>query len=1222
MPLNVVTLVARVVADTSGFSKGLAGAQSELAATGESMQRTGRALTSSLTIPIIGVAAVATDFAIKFQRDMTMIHTQAGVATEKMAGLEKGIMALAPATRYGPDELANALYHIESVTSGTESNARALQILKVAADGAAVGNANLEDTASALIGTMRVFHEPASDATKVMGQLNAIVGAGNMRMTDLNHAIATGLMPTARSLGLNIADVGSALALMTDESTPAQVAATRMRTALLMMTGETSKSRKVMAELGMGTLEMAHDLAKPDGLVVALKDLEDHMKKISDPALRTQIIAEMFGGARSSGTILQWLNNLDMMHSKFDQINKTASQFPADVMATQATESFKLHQAWAAIQVVLVQIGGVIAPVVTALAVGISKVVEKFQQLPEGLQKIIIFGALAVAALGPLIWIGGTVLTTLSALADVVVALISPVGVVVAIIAALVAGFILLYQHSEAFRTAVTELLDKLKTDGMAVFNALKNIFSALASVFQGSGITWQEVGQKMAGVLHDLGQVAQVITQFLIQEFNSMASGIRAHSEEIRQTVKAAWDDIQAVTKVVWPYIKQIIEVTWAAVKIVVQTALQAIGQIILAIMAVIRGNWGDAWTHIKDAAVTILEGLAKLIWLILSNVVPLALKAALAIGEAIFKGIIKGIESLAVLGVQLLVWINKAINSVVDWAFNEAYKLGKSIADGIVSGVGGLATDLAHSVYDKAKSALSTVGGWFGIRSPSTYTRDMLGVPLGQGVVEGFLLGLNDLPNKLSAAIQDSLNKAKTAVQTAQSTLGTAFQNLATYAMQAFDARTTQEVTRMQAQFAAKLNRLVTVPLNQALAAAKRQYDAQSAKIQAMSDTPTKAQAALDAFQNADVPKTAEQQALDAMQEAHKQQQLQQALSSAQSQLATDQGSGADAQTILSDQQSLADALYNIQLDAAQKAADLANQAQADARKNQENALKVAANEANEAQKATIANLQKHLDEKYQNEQDGINKAYTQLTTALQAQETHRELDYTSQRSLQKQNLQNLLTDLQASLALHPKEWKSIQATIMRMFSQDFGPQYKTAGKNLGVGFAVGIQQADKDVTHAANVLNSTLSAALTTDYKDSGRVAAETFAGGIRSAIPDIEAAAREAAAAAAKYLKLHSPADEGPLSDLDQWWKPFVPTLLKGLDTSAIDKAVTGALSPSAMLTGIVTPQGNSLGQTGARDASGPLVNIEQQNNYHDLDPVLAANTIAKKVAYTS
>jgi TP901 family phage tail tape measure protein len=1115
VPLNVATLVARVVADTSGFSRGMAGAESRLAATGESMRSTGRALTTSLTLPIVATAAVATDFAIKFQKDMTMIHTQAGVATDRVAALQKGVMDLAPATRYGPDELAKALYHIESVTAGTESNANALNVLKVAAEGAAVGSANLEDTASALIGTMRVFHTPITDASKTMGTLNAIVGAGNMRMQDLNMAISTGLMPTARSLHLGLADVGSALAMMTDESTPAQVAATRMRTALLMMTGETQKSQTVMKSLGMGSLEMAHDLNKPDGLVIALRDLKEHLDKIPDSARKTQIVAQMFGGARSSGSVLQWLNNLDMIHTKFDQINKTAANFPEAVLATQATESFKLHQAWAAIQVVLVQIGGIIAPVVTQLAVFISKAVQGFQSLSPELQKIVVFGALIVAGLGPAIFIIGSVLTTFTALAGIVGALISPIGLVVAAIAGLVAGFILLYQHSEAFRNGVNSLFNSLRSDAGPVISGVMNLVHALGDVFSGTGVTWNAVGQRMAGALRVLQSVAGAVTSFVSSMFNEMAGGIRAHSQEIRATVTAAWNDIRSVSATVWPYIEGIVRVAWSAIKIVVQTSMRAIGQVILAVMAVIRGDWSGAWQHIKNAAVTILEGLAKLVWTILSGIAPLALRAATAIGKAVITGILHGLVDLAKLGVRLIAGVNSAINNAESAAVSEAASIGEGIVSGILGGIGDLAGSLADKLKGAVGSAIGSVKGLLHMNSPSRLTRDQLGKPIGEGIVVGATEATGKLAGALTKKTADQIAVASNAAEIRMAT-----RVLGRGVVQGI----INGVIGKQQSLAQQLHQALKDAVDQAVAQAKS--DAQSKMQQMMSDFQNIASSALSTFeqQTSDYVSPAQQQ-LSQMQVEDQVKQYQDAVNS----------SSADLRTANA-------ALQAAMAGGDQTTIDQARQQQAQAQA----AYDAAVRQQKEFQLSQLA-----------------------------AQQTQA---YQDQRAAQEEALAQQLKDLQDQLAKHPKQWKKIMGEINDLLAANNIPLY-TAGQE-----------------------------------------AIDAFKNGLESQIKELEKAARKAARAVAKYLKLKSPAEEGPLSDLDHWWDSFVPTLLQGFDPSELDHAVTGALTPIALAVGANPSAHHSLTEQAAHARSAPTVYIEHQHVNNDLDPILAANTIARKVAY--
>ncbi|MHB8171209.1 MAG: tape measure protein [Thermincolia bacterium] len=87
---------------------------------------------------------------------------------------------------------------------------------------------------------------------------------------------------------------------------------------------------------------------------------------------------------------------------------------------------------------------------------------------------------------------------------------------------------------------------------------------------------------------------------------------------------------------------------------------------------------------------------------------------------------------------------------------------------------------------------------------------------------------------------------------------------------------------------------------------------------------------------------------------------------------------------------------------------------------------------------------------------------------------------------------------------------------------------------------------------------------------DMKKSGTIAGDMFAKGLESQADAVAAAAEKLAAAAAKKLKLHSPAEEGPLSSLDTWWRAFSETLLKGLNLNAIKSAINEAVNPNVAL----------------------------------------------------
>src|SRR5438477_9484454 len=86
-----------------------------------------------------------------FARAMELIHTQAGGTQAEVTSMSKALLGLAGQVGTGPEALAAGLYHVES--AGLRG-AKALDILKTAAEGAKVGNADLESVTNALIASV------------------------------------------------------------------------------------------------------------------------------------------------------------------------------------------------------------------------------------------------------------------------------------------------------------------------------------------------------------------------------------------------------------------------------------------------------------------------------------------------------------------------------------------------------------------------------------------------------------------------------------------------------------------------------------------------------------------------------------------------------------------------------------------------------------------------------------------------------------------------------------------------------------------------------------------------------------------------------------------------------------------------------------------------------------------------------------------------------------
>jgi TP901 family phage tail tape measure protein len=307
----------------------------------------------------IGALGASVISAGKFQAAMEKVHTQAGAAQVEVEHLSKQVIALGPAVGLGPEELAKGLFHLESVGL---RGAKAMDALRVASEGAQIGGANLE--ATALGSAWLVNIKGAGDLHKVMGTLNAAVGAGNMRMEDLVQALGTGLLPAAKNAGLSLQDTLGALAVFTDEGYQASSAAAQFSTALHFLTNPSAKATAALKAIGIQNDQLATDMRKPEGLLVALRDLAEHLKGLSD-VQKTHVLGDILPGGRGR-ILLTLINQLDRYQQKLHQIDTTSNQFGKDWEATQKTAAFQAQRFHAALDALFVSVGSQLLPLVTS----------------------------------------------------------------------------------------------------------------------------------------------------------------------------------------------------------------------------------------------------------------------------------------------------------------------------------------------------------------------------------------------------------------------------------------------------------------------------------------------------------------------------------------------------------------------------------------------------------------------------------------------------------------------------------------------------------------------------------------------------------------------------------------------------------------------------------------------------------------------------------------
>lgn len=280
-------------------------------------------------------------------------------------------------------------------------------------------------------------------------------------------------------------------------------------------------------------------------------------------------------------------------------------------------------------------------PSMNSLVGYLQKGVAWFSALSGPTKTMIAGFALAAAAAGPLV-------TAVGALVTVAAFLISPIGLVVVGVAALAAGLIYAYKHSEAFRATIQAAARFITgTAWPAIKSFATNVtqaFGALAAWVSGHTDQIKQalraVGDFLAGTvwpaLHKVFTDIGSLFAPLLAAFGSAFGAIKAIVQVAVTVISDLWARFggQLVDHAVTAFhaFADVAKGAWEIVVGVFRGAVEIIGGVLDLIKAILTGKWGDAW----DAAKQIVSGAVD------------AIKAFVTGGFDVVVGVIEGAMNL----------------------------------------------------------------------------------------------------------------------------------------------------------------------------------------------------------------------------------------------------------------------------------------------------------------------------------------------------------------------------------------------------------------------------------------------------------------------------------------------------------------------------------------------------------------------------------------------
>lgn len=527
---------------------------------GEKVKDAGSGMTKKVTAPILAAGAASAKMAMDFEDSMAKVSTIADATEVPMDEMQKAILDLSNQTGISSEEIAQNVY--DSISAGQKTG-DAVNFVSNSTKLAKAGFADAGAALDVLTTIMNAYGLKASEVTNVSDMLIQTQNLGKTTVADLASSMGK-VIPTANAYGVSLDELCAGYAIMTANG----VATAESTTYMNGMLNELGKSGTTVSETLKEKTGKTFKELMDNGM-----SLSDVLKIISDAATENN---KSFGDMWSSSEAGK--AGMILLGDSAENFNGVLEQMQNSAGATNTafekldTNSAKIKKATNELKNDAIDLGTTLmeelAPIIENIAEKISQFTEWFNGLSESEKQMIIQIGLIVAAIGPLLIVLGTVVSSgakiiggipviakgLSGLFGIIAA-----NPVLAIITAIVIAVFTLWTTCDEFREGVLEGIDILKTVLTAGYDfcvelgeeklgriqdAYEKYGGGITGILAASWQTWKEIWSTGFDVIDKLtgGKLTGVKNKFW------------SKFEEIKNVVKNALDAVKRFFAGEWP--------------------------------------------------------------------------------------------------------------------------------------------------------------------------------------------------------------------------------------------------------------------------------------------------------------------------------------------------------------------------------------------------------------------------------------------------------------------------------------------------------------------------------------------------------------------------------------------------------------------------------------------------------------------------------------------
>lgn len=404
MSVEIDKLFVSLGLDLEEFQTGLEKAKSQLTNIGSDFEGLGLRLSAAFTAPLVAIAEKSLEAQSGFEHAMNKVSALGDIYGEQLKKLSDEAISLAQTTIFSASQAADGMGQLAAAGLNAQQIFTGLpSILGLAA----AGELKVGDAASIAIGIMGGFGKTAEDLNNVANVLAKAAAASLSSVQDIGEAFKY-VGPIAKLAGANFNEVAAAITELSNAGVRGEKAGSGLFQFIHDLVAPSSAAAQVIQKLGLSIKDTTG----------AMLPMADIIKQLSAAHISLADASKIWGTRMTEALILIGKGD-DALRDMTKQMDDSdgAWQKMANTMNSGLAGDWSKFSA--AIEHIAIAIGEDLEPVarqvmqtLTDFGNSLLPLIDKFKDLPVGVQEAAIAFAAIAAAVGPIVIVMGTLITS------------------------------------------------------------------------------------------------------------------------------------------------------------------------------------------------------------------------------------------------------------------------------------------------------------------------------------------------------------------------------------------------------------------------------------------------------------------------------------------------------------------------------------------------------------------------------------------------------------------------------------------------------------------------------------------------------------------------------------------------------------------------------------------------------------------------------------------